>query len=507
MPPEFAIMTARPALRARASYDGAAQTRRTRGWVAPSTSPNSAMLGGLSTLRDRSRQAVRNDGFAKSALNKLTTNIIGTGIKPLSQSADLEFRKAVHELWLRWTDESDADGLLDFYGQQTQATHTWLEAGECFVRFRDRLSEDGLSVPMQVQVLEPELCPYTQNSPTAETPKGHKVRAGIEFNRIGKRTAYYFHPVRPGEPEDFDANTLIRVPADRVVHLYDPLRPGQLRGLPHLSQALIELYEISKLKDAYLLRQQLANMFVGFLKRAPTNETPQTDPLTNLPVTTDAQDRAPLVLESGTFQEMGPDEELEWSKPPDPSQSYPDFIKSQLRAVAVAVDVPYEVLTGDMRDVNDRTVRAILQEFRRRIQAWQHQIIAFQLCRPLFRAWMDRAVLSGALDLPVVAYFGNRAEWGTVRWIPQAWPYLNPVQDIEAKTKGIRAGLTSRSAEVSETGEDAETIDAQQQADNARADDKGLKYDSDGRYPANAAIQPEDPTDVAPSQQQQGAHA
>lgn len=478
-------MPARPALRARASYDGAAQTRRTLGWQAPTTSPNSAIMGSLSLLRDRSRQATRNDGYAKSAVDKLVTNIIGTGIKPLSQASDLTFRKSVHVLFLRWTDESDADGLLDFYGQQSQATRTWLEAGECFVRFRDRLPEDGLSVPMQIQVLEPELCPYTHNT---TTPEGNKVRAGIEFNRIGARVAYYFHPQRPGDSEDFDAITLVRVPAHRVVHLYDPLRPGQLRGLPHLSQALIRLRSIDKMDDAYLLRQELSNMFVGFLKKAPTTEDPQLDPLTGQALET-LDDQALLSLNPGTFQTIENGEDLAWSDPPDPAQSYPDFIKSQLRAVAVAVGVPYEVLTGDMRDVNDRTVRAILHEFRRRIQAWQHQIIAFQFCRPMWKAWLDRAFLAGALDLPL-SYIANPAPWSGVRWIPQSWPYLNPVQDIEAKRAAIRAGLTTRSAEVSEQGEDAEDIDAQQAADNERADALKVKYDSDGRFPATASIVP-----------------
>jgi capsid protein len=67
------------------------------------------------------------------------------------------------------------------------------------------------------------------------------------------------------------------------------------------------------------------------------------------------------------------------------------------------------------------------------------------------------------------------------KWIPQGWPYLQPVQDIEAQTEAIRSGFTSRSAVVSEQGEDAEQIDAEQAADNARADRLKLRYASDGR--------------------------
>src|SRR5687768_17896336 len=56
---------------------------------------------------------------------------------------------------------------------------------------------------------------------------------------------------------DLDSGQLRRVPAESVIHLYDPLRPGQLRGIPHLTQALIKLHEVDKYDDAVLLRQQL----------------------------------------------------------------------------------------------------------------------------------------------------------------------------------------------------------------------------------------------------------
>ena len=56
-------------------YEAGAQTRRTVSWKAPTTSPNTN-LWHLSTLRDRSRQAIRNDGWAKGAIDKLVTNIL-----------------------------------------------------------------------------------------------------------------------------------------------------------------------------------------------------------------------------------------------------------------------------------------------------------------------------------------------------------------------------------------------------------------------------------------------
>lgn len=463
---------------------GSTGTRRTQHWSAPNVSPNTAILYNLETLRNRSRTATRNNGYAKGAIDKLVSNIIGTGIKPLSKAADPAFRKAVHVLWTRWTDESDADGLLDLYGQQAQVTRSWLEGGEIFIRLRPRLPADGLSVPLQLQVVEPELCPHTYD---ATLPSGNKVRAGIEFNRVGKRVAYWFHPSRAGDLDDFDDARLVRVPADRVVHLFDPLRPGQLRGLPHLTQALIRLQELDKFDDAVLLRQQIANLFAGFIKKQPEVGTESVHPLTGLAETNvDDEDRPIVSMEPGTMQELALGEEVEFSKPPDAGQTYVDFVRQQLFHISAATGVPYEVLTGDLSKVNDRTVRVILNDFRRRLQGWQHQIIAFQFCRPVWNAWLLQAFLSNALPLPA-NYQRQGDRWTAVSWMPQRWPYLHPVQDVEAEQAAIRAGFTSRSATVSEHGEDVEEIDAQQAADNARADELALKFDSDGRNAKNGA--------------------
>jgi lambda family phage portal protein len=472
-----------------AAFAAASQSRRARGWRAPTIGPNDGILASLHTLRDRSRAQTRNDGYAKHALRALTTELIGTGIKPLSAARDPAFRRAVQALWLRWTDESDADGRLDFYGQQALAVHSWLESGEVFVRLRLRRPDDGLSVPLQVQVLEADLCPhtYTVSGPAA------RIRAGIEFSPIGRRLAYWFHPSRPGDLQDLDASTLVRVEADQVIHLYQPTRPGQLRGVPHLTAALVRLRELDTFDDATLLRQQLQNLFVAFLRRAATlGEGAPINPVTGVSIEEDAQGRALMGLEPGLFQELAPGEEVTFSDPPDAGQTYPDFMRQQLLGVAAATGVPYEVITGDLSQVNDRTVRVILNGFRRHLMQTQHQIIAYQLCRAVWQAWLQQVMLSGALPIPADAYTADPEPWAKVRWVPQGWPYLNPVQDVEAQKAAIRAGLTTRAAAVSEQGEDAEEIDAEQANDNARADALGLVYDSDARKTAGTGVaQPE----------------
>ncbi|MDP3720774.1 MAG: phage portal protein [Acidobacteriota bacterium] len=460
------------------AFEAAGTGRRALGWVAPDVSPNASVLWNLSTLRNRSRQATRNDGFAKSPIDKLVSNVVGTGIKPLSRAADTSLRAQIQELFEQWTDESDADGVLDYYGQQTQATRGWFEGGEAFVRLRPRFLEDGLTVPLQLQILEPEMCPHQH---TTYTANGNRIKAGIEFDRIGRRVAYWFHPSRPGDLDDFDRGSLRRVPEHEVIHLFDPLRPGQLRGLPVLTPALTRLFDANKFDDATLLRQQLANMFVAFVtNKDATDGADSPHPLTGLSASQNTAKRPLVPLEPGLFQELDPGQDVKFSEPPAVGEMYPEFMRQQLMAACVAVGVPYEVVTGDLRNLNDRIMRVLLAEFRRRIQAWQHQIIGFQLCRRVWLAWLNAAFLAGKLPFPN-SYLADPTPFTKVKWMPQGWAYLHPVQDVEADQKAIRNGFTSRASVVSEHGEDVEQIDQQQKDDNARADQMGLKHDSDGR--------------------------
>jgi lambda family phage portal protein len=460
--------------RIKASYDGAREGRRSANWNAPDSSVNSLMMPALRNLRSRSRAAVRNDPYAFNAIDKRVSNLIGTGINPRPKTEDPVLRKLLQELWEDWVEESDADGLTDFYGQQALIARTVETAGECFVRLRPRSLDEGLAVPIQLQVLAPEFVPHDKFETVSG---GNVVRAGIEFEPSGRRAAYMMYRSHPREALGTNGyNQLVRVPASQVLHIFEPVEPGQLRGVPRLSPVLKRLRSLDNFDDAVLFRQEVANLFAGFISRpAPDAGQEPRDPVTGKPLNPDADGFTPMVaLEPGTMQELGAGEEVEFSKPPDAGNNYPDFMRQQLMAAAAGSGTPYELLTGDMRDVNDRALRVVLNEFRRRLEQLQFSVYVHQLCRPVRAAWMDMAVLSGALKL--ADYAPRRREYLRTRWVPQGWAYLHPVQDVQSRMMEVNAGFGSRSEMVLRTGYDAETVDAENAADQARARDLGLNY-------------------------------
>src|SRR5690606_15779858 len=131
------------------------------------------------------------------------------------------------------------------------------------------------------------------------------------------------------------------------------------------------------------------------------------------------------------------------SDPPSAGDTYVDFMRQQLMASAAGIELPYELLTGDMADISDRVLRVLLNEFRRRIEQLQFGVYVFQLCRPVRAAWLDAAWLAGAIQLP--DYQAKRRDYLRTRWVPQGWAYMHPVQDVQGKLLEIKGGLASRS--------------------------------------------------------------
>ncbi|MNE41668.1 hypothetical protein D3C80_1357500 [compost metagenome] len=130
-----------------------------------------------------------------------------------------------------------------------------------------------------------------------------------------------------------------------------------------------------------------------------------------------------------------------------------------------------------MRNVNDRILRALLNEYRRRIEQYQWLYTIPQLCQRMWTAFIDAAVLAGRLRAP--DYATRRGDYIACDWRPQAWRYLHPVQDAQGELMLIKGGLGSRASAAAERGYDVEEIDEQNAADTQRAREMGLEYSHD----------------------------
>jgi lambda family phage portal protein len=181
-----------------------------------------------------------------------------------------------------------------------------------------------------------------------------------------------------------------------------------------------------------------------------------------------------LEVEPGQVVRLDPGEDVSTPATPDSGGTYEPFQYRTLLQIAAALGVPYGYLTGDTAKGNFSNTRISLIEFRRRISAWQHGVLVYQLCRAVWVRWMDTAVLSGALDLP--GYESQRRQYQTCAWLPTKWDWIDPMKDASAEILQIEAGLKSRTQALAERGYDAEQVDREIAAERKREAALGLDF-------------------------------
>ena len=450
-------------------FDATSGQRRLKGFVTSRAHVNALIAASGPEMNARARWLVRNNGYAANAIESWAANTVGDGISPNSSIEQASRKDAVQRLWLAWTDDADAEGLTDFYGLQRRAAREVFMTGEVFLRFRPRRLEDGLTVPLQIQMLPSEMLPLNHNALTGD---GNVIRQGIEFDRVGRRVAFHFLRRHPGDSTDPGlSGETVRVPASEVLHIIDPVEAGQLRGVSRFAPAIVKLFLLDQYDDAELDRKKVAAMYAMFVT-SPAPDNPLAPPDEEYEV-------AP-----GQVVRLDPGEDVTVSAPADSGSTYEPFQYRTLLQISAALGIPYGYLSNDGAKGNFSNSRLSLIEFRRRVSAWQHSVMVFQMCRPVWARFMDTAVLAGALKLP--GYDRRRAGYLACNWLPTKWDWVDPLKDANAEIAQIEAGLKSRTQAIAERGYDAEQVDAEI----ARERDRERRLGLDVRRPGSPAQAP-----------------
>ncbi len=101
-------------------------------------------------------------------------------------------------------------------------------------------------VPLQVKLIDAE---QIVSSLTQPTVNGGLIVNGIEVDERGRRAAYHMYRHVPGMPFQLNFDW-VRVPADDVLQLFNPLTPGQVRGVSWFAPVLLRLADLEGARRA-----------------------------------------------------------------------------------------------------------------------------------------------------------------------------------------------------------------------------------------------------------------
>jgi lambda family phage portal protein len=331
----------------------------------------------------------------------------------------------------------------------------------------------------RLQALEPDLLDETLS---ARLDNGNRIVMGVEMDQWRRTVAFWLRKEDDGSAASMYtySRKSERVPAKDIYFGFDRTRAFQTRGMSALSTSLLVLHDERQWEKSSLVNARHSAGRLGFLSDPPDSQG--TAPL---PADETESDGTPVLkLEAGTMYDIG-SKTFAGVEAQFPHQQHTPFVKSNLRRAAAGAEVSYYSLSNDYESTSYSSGRLSYGDERERWKMDQ-QYFMEALLQPIFSAWLEMALTTQAVNLPLAKYDKfNRPEF-----IGRTWDYVDPTKDAEADLLLDGAGLMSRKRWFAERGLDMETELKQIAAERKMYADLGIEI---VRSAAQAKTEPPPP--------------
>jgi len=442
-------------------YEGAAGGRRHEGWLMRTNpSVNQLINKDLKNLVLRSRELSINNPYARKAPYSIANSIVGTGILPTAIIKDAvvngkiqkvkgkdNLQKVVQAAWNEWADELSCDYNNDFnlYGLQYLVMRTIIVSGEV-IALRKRVKTDVNKYGFQILIIEGDFIDVSKNSD--KDSDGGYTMAGIKYDSSSKRIGYWIFNRHPSETSAVSSFVNI----EDIIHVYDVERTGQNRGVPSASSTLLKQRDLDDYEDAELLGKKASACMPIFVTSTDPDKTG-----------TETEDKIEAI-EPGAINYLNPGETVA-AFPAAQNPGFSDFTKTQHRAIAAGYLMTYEMLTGDLSNVNFSSGRMGWLEFQRQVYNYQYLMLIPKFCDKVFKWFTDALVIAQGVSKDVAI---------KATWTPPRREMIDPVKETNAKRTAMRTGLQSWSETVKQDGYSPEDVLREMQEDQKKFIEAGL---------------------------------
>jgi lambda family phage portal protein len=445
----------RAALALTSGYTAARRDRSaTKGWATTGGSADADTLPDLDLLRERSRDLVRNDPLAQSAISTKVVNVIGSGhvVRPeidherlgLGEKDAEAWESDALAIWMSWAQSQDCDvtRTQTFAELEDLVYRSRLLSGDVMAirRFKDR--EGGL-LGSCFQIVEADRLSNPDWKGDSETLAG-----GIELDGDGAQVAFHFANRHAFDRHRQGAVSWRRVPAYAadgrrlVLHIRGVRwRPDMTRYAPMLAPVIESLKQRSRYSEAELMAAVVSACFAIGMK---SDDGALGDALAPQSGGDSSSASSDLIIdEPGKIFDLLPDEEIQSFKPGRPNPMYEPFVKAIAQEVGAGTDLPFELLVKQFQ-ASYSASRAAME------MAWQffrtdRNLHVTQFCKPAYEDVITEAVARGLLAAPgFLTDPLRRQAYLNATWMGPARPTLDPVKDAKADELYLNMGVTSK---------------------------------------------------------------
>lgn len=455
-------------------YKGADTSRRAGAlWFAGQGSANSDYLPWQDSLRNRSRGLIRNNPLAAGALQTLTDNAVGPGLRVhpevdrevlglTDEQAD-RLERDMGRIWGEWADscECDLNRIQNFYDLQRLAFHSMLESGD-ILSLAPAVNRPGASLQTKVQLVESDRIVNPNFQPDTEFLAG-----GVELDNNAAPTAYHVRTTHPGDSAFFASKNLYetqRVRAFGIASgrrnawlLYERTRPQLIRGIPYLATVLEQLKQGERYTDQELQAAIVGGSFTVFV----TSPAGGIMPLASAPLQQTAGTAAAgpndIALDYAAICDLLPGEDIKIASPGRPNTAFGPFMGAVGELIGAGTGTPYEFLIKHFT-ASYSASRAAYVEYKKFFIP-KRTFFAYNFCSPFYELVLTEAVIRGRLNAPgFMDDLSVRRAYLKCSWRGPAQGQLNPLDEVNAAARRIDEGITTLEQETAEmTGGDWES--------------------------------------------------
>jgi lambda family phage portal protein len=487
-------------------------------WNAGSYSPDRALIPELETLRDRTKDMIRNHGIASGAVQTHLDNIVGCGML-------LDAKPDRRALGLKGEDNCcyiDASRRSRFSGLLAQAYRSYLTSFE-ILGTSEWVPKRGYPYKTAVQMVDPARL----SNPLGERDDT-KLRAGVKLDDMGAPIGYWIASQVSNDYAGMSnaLRTWKLVPRETpwgrqmVMHIYDNDEPGQSRGKNGIVSVLAKMKMLEKFEHATLQAAILNAMYAAVIEssldwpsvaNAIGAGDPSTDPTLNYLSNINTFHREGNVRYNGVkIPHLFPGEKLELKSPEHPTTAFSSFTEATLRYIAAGFGLTYEQLSKDYSKTNYSSARAAMLESWQFFNGKQYHI-AGRFSSMVYALWFEEAIERGELVLPsgLPDFYEAKAAWTKCNWIGPGRGHIDPLKEANATKVEMSSGLTTLQIEAAKRGRRWQDLIDQRAQEDRYARSRGVDPDQlRGITPvAQPPDTPEEPRGNQQDRQTEGAPA